>query len=720
MPRPADPASAADRTRTPGTMLDLFALLSPPPGPGARIIALDGRADLLDRPVTLPGGARVTVTADGRCRWQPGPGTAAADGGAAPLILTLRDGNRVQDLALDLAHLAPLPGGSFGRQTRPGAGRLWVGAERIRFGDRGGHWRLEEGWLIPAATAGLDPRGYRLETDAGLVPIRVVDRTSTVSNTRELGELLGGRGDLSGRRIDLRPGRYPVVGDINTYNMFTGLSAPLTLASADPATPAELNGIILAGRDAPAMGPVLFEDLVFHREQASYAASNRGAHNAALVTLMAGCRGIAFTRCRFSSDLAPARRGGRMTHQVKGIRSSQVDGITIRDCLFEHLVHGMELAGRDISVTGCTGRRMWADFVSLHPRRDGTDTVGVHIANNTFHDPIGDNGVLHPDFIHTYPRARDTGAVRQVLIEGNVVFMGEEGVRQPPELGHRAPQGSVPLTGDTVLEPALSRTLVRVDARRGPVRLTLPEGPMAPDGQPIRLGIQKVDASANPVEIRPAPGGWFGVGEKRDDRILLSAQWQGIDTGVLRDRPAWAVKPGVPGLQGMFANPLYEGGRLSDWIVRGNILWINSPHGVSSIGPIDRAHVHNNTILMALPGDANGDGVANDAHDGVSPFPSGQITLSGRDVLITDNLVGDAAPSRYRKQEPPPLLRGNVTGAGTPATLLRLMGRRGRTLHPTTREEAVALARPARSGTAGAVGPTDDTGYWNFTAGRAN
>lgn len=722
-------------------------LITPRPGV-LRVLAVAGDPARVGAALGPVAGGALTIAPDGAVVWRPGPpdhalptgakppggtiGRGRPGDGAPPELSALADGDIRQgrfalpgrralpgrlaldleadgaplSLTLDLSVLAPRPAGVFGAETRPGAAALWTGAERITGGDRRGHWALRDGWLMPAA-AGLDIRGYALDTDAGPVPIRVAAHAASIGGADDLvATLAQSAAALSGRTLLFRPGPHDLTG-VSFYGAFTGLTAPVTLASEDPGAPAVLTGWTVAGPEGVPIGPLTFRDLAFHRDQADFT-PGRNLH---LMRLYPNARGVTVERCRFSSDLGPARDGAALVAEVRGVDARDVAGLAIRNCHFEGLAHALSLSGTDIAVTGNVARRNWADFLQLHPRSGAGDSARIRVADNTFSDMLGDGRVLHPDFIHIYPRGRDRGTVEDVVVEGNVVFMGREGVRMPPQINLHPEAGAPPRTRSGPLGAEVQTRLVQVDAGAGEVRLALPEGMADAAGKPLRFGVQKVDGAPAPVRLVLPRGVVFADGDRRVQEVVLDTRWQTVELTARPGQRLWTLRRSGPTVQGIFANAMADRAPLRRFVVRGNILWLNSAHGISSIGPVEDWLVEGNSLIPPLPGDANGDGRADDGHDGYRPGEAAQIMLSGRAVRIRGNIAGAAGPSRWVREGADPTLEGNLTGvsSGPVSGLMRALGRRSPdAFQPENREAAIALARPATRGRVGAEA------YWDF------
>lgn len=633
------------------------------------------------------------------------------------LFLTVGDQGREYDLHLSLGLAARDRYASvrFGELTLSGCGGFDFGdAEAVV---RNVDWRFTNGLLVPVGGGAIRRLESPLETSAGAIHVELVKDALTVRSTDELLDVLALPPErLAGRTVLLRGGHYSL-SSLNMFGRFKSYDRPLTIASDDPDHPATIDRLVLAGPEDVPIGPLIFRDLVFHRVQSAFSEKERTG--AFLVLLFTEAQNISFIDCRFSSDLAPARQGSRMTAEVRGLDVRDARTLSIRGCVFEGLAHAISVSGQDIEIADNIAWRNWADFVQLHPVR-GDKTRRVRIIGNRVHDPVGDNSRLHPDFIHIYSRGNVSGGIADVEIAGNVVFLGKEGTRQLPAQNLTRRFGSKVLRRGVTLGTSHHRTLLEINPGGQHLDFLLPERMTLGDGTPFVFPLRIAPGAEGTARFSVSGHERLDYGGRSTREKFLLVSGQGVEIEADPTHRRWKWLPSSPGMQGIFANRLVNG-ILERFHIHGNILWVNSWHGISSMTAMVDSRINNNTIIAPRPGDADGDGQANMPHDGWMGDRAGALRVSGKNLVLEGNFAGAIGKAMWDIDgAPPPVVRNNRGGSSTLGQASWLAERESGLL-PTTFEEAIRLARPVRRGLGiGALGLAADDDYWDFENGRKN
>lgn len=531
-----------------------------------------------------------------------------------------------------------------------------------------------------------------------------------------------------GRVFCLAPGRYDGLTTQDFMGAFTGIdpARPVTFEAEDPADPPVLNlwTFVVAPADRTARaesGDVILRDLVFDVSDEPLMPLGqdgfRGQRNAVQMGLGGRTRNVLVERITVRGGLEEARLGtARETERgTNGVIGREVHNVTVRDSRFERILNAITLGGTDITIEGNRMRHGWGDLVRVIPQvlQDGCrDTDGVVIRNNMMYD-LWSNHRQHPDVVHMFADSRVPCSIRNVLIEGNIAFPGEFGLRQPAH--PTSLLGSPPTPPPSVLDP-VARRLYRVV---GPGQTQLP--PVSCADGPVWIGLQFDPASTGPVRLLAPPDGMTVMNEPAAS-LDLDAPWETWRIFCRPNKPdLWQVVRQMPGFQGVFTNPLPDDAGFHGVVIRHNILWVPEIRAVGFRDPDNRdITITNNSFLRPWPGDADGDGVPNTFDDGFrAHLPGSRILIDGGErIRVTGNVAtgghGDGDAARIND------LGLTHTDGGRSVMARFAMKPDGRFM-PFTPTEAVSMARPKPGGIldgrgtgAVATDPADDPYDWSW------
>lgn len=528
----------------------------------------------------------------------------------------------------------------------------------------------------------------------------------------------------------------------------TGLDAPLTVRPREPEHGTLISNWVLRGsRAGQVPGNIILEGLTFYYPEALSQKHNRGG-TINILHMVSG-RGqseeITIRDCEIFSDAMPGRLGYSLRTPTRAVYLKGARHTAVTNCEVGFLLYGIASGTRHALVRGNDIHHTGADPLNIYFSKGSAERPGgfsdVTIEHNTVHDFMGDAWKLHGDMIHIWMTGAGHGnehtRIDGLRFRGNVSFPGREGVQVPPRLS----PGYKPLylSGDTTVRQDHAARILRVDAKAGPVTVTLPlanstvnRGKGPPNG--IGLAIQKADQSPHPVTIRLVSGSGDTLGDGQDS-ITLSRPWQAVELNArhgAKGKPgAWQIKIPVPAYQGFYA----DGNQVPfrDVEIAGNIIWGMAPNQIVPRNkPQDGVYIHHNTVITPFPGDLDGDNVFNTRSDSATRS-TGRISVGAWDTSVS---VWDNIASSVSKPKSAPKAaqswNNQLLKLGDPAWLAEqfsaakpsLPGRPDSLVwFPNTREEAIEMARPApgssiaRAGQ-GALGAHPSEDWWDFETGH--
>ncbi|ABV95840.1 hypothetical protein Dshi_4125 (plasmid) [Dinoroseobacter shibae DFL 12 = DSM 16493] len=512
--------------------------------------------------------------------------------------------------------------------------------------------------------------------------------------------------EKSGLTLCLGPGRF---GNFKWHahrGAFVGLdpARPMVVTSRDPANPAILSRWIMGSTDDRPNGDLILRDLVFELDAPQVTRLSdlgfRGVTNA----LELGWKGIptrnmVIERVAFRGPLGEAFAGALPVERIlNGINGYALE-LTIRDVTFSGLMNSMQLQGEDILVEHTRTRHGWGDMLRISAVRlpEGRCRQSRNIVfRNNIMENIWSNNQYHPDAIHMFPVAKIACGVSDVTIEGNIVYMGAEGTRQPGFItGFRATD-PMPVPDDLPFEPSL---LHRFEAP-GTTRLPAARCPE----RRVQLGIQKLP-SEGVLRVLPPEGQVMTAYGRPAEVVEITGPWEVLRIACNgKGVDQWDLRGAKPGPQGFFSNNVVGPEGYSNLKIRHNVLWITSPNGIRFSDPDNRGlYVHHNSLLQPFPGDANGDGRPHTSADGFNPdWQGARLLLTGADVRVHHNI--SATLGRQRNQpgwnDNDDGLRSTDLGRsmrirfGGPGLIQTSDGPQPGVYLPTTPREAIEMARP--------------------------
>lgn len=531
----------------------------------------------------------------------------------------------------------------------------------------------------------------------------------------------------AGHVICLRPGTYAPLNWRVLRGAFDGLPAdrPLTVTSADPARPAVLTGpweMASGTRGAP-NGNLILDRLIFRLTSPEVPAGTKG-YERHLFAVRLGVGGVTenftLSRSRIEGPMREARKGGQRTRERISAIWGHGRNISIKGNHFSQIVDGVSVFGSDITIAFNRGERLWGDMIRLSavplPDRQCQPSKSITVRNNIVSDVWSDNAE-HPDIIHMFPISGIACGLEDVLIEGNIAYLGREGMVQPGRptgFGFGAPEPvaarlTPPFDTLRVLVAPGTTTLPRADCRAGPQR----------------IGIQRAAGEGRgPLTLVPAPGDRLEYyGEVRGSKTLHSPGEAWLFFCRRGETNLWHMRGMKPGPQGFFSNQIKGPAGYRNITIRHNVFWLTQGHGVRLTDTDNRSiTVVNNSFLQPFHGDANGDGVPNTNADGFNADQRGsRMLIEGRDVTVARNISAWLG----REQVKRPGWAENDDGLshtdGGRSMIARFNWPRGsQTFFPTTPREAIEMARPRADGLLagkrlGAVAPRADLDWYDWS-----
>ena len=506
---------------------------------------------------------------------------------------------------------------------------------------------------------------------------------------------------LAGLTLCLAPGDYPMQRP-DYMDRLQGFSParPLTITSADPEARARLNLIHFVTSSGQTTGNVIIRqlDFILVGEKVPLGKSGFIGRQAAIEFGLGGpSENILVDRIRVTGNLEEAQAGGLETERNLVGMAGRGRNITVQGSLFRRITDAIVFSGVGLRAERNRVLHHWGDFIQLNGqgnKQSCSISRDIIIRENIVSDSWSSNRI-HPDFVHLFPAYGMGCGVENIVIEGNIAYLGDI-VNQPAFPTPLRP--SVPISVPAKL-PFEDRRLWRFV---GPGTTELP--PITCPGIPIFMGVQK-DPEGGPVTVRPAPGQQLRVGTKDIvDSFTLRAPWETWELlcpGNGADR--WELRHSYPVMQGVFSNAIPGDGSYRNMRVAHNILWLNAVHGISLRDDQNEGiEILNNSLLQVFPGDTDGDGRANTTSDGFNvPFSGPTIFVTSADTSV---IRGNISGAIYNYS--PLIMRQNDHGLRQHDGGLS-MSRRftpsapGPIFAPQTPREAVELARPRADGPLG-------------------
>jgi peptidoglycan hydrolase-like protein with peptidoglycan-binding domain len=544
-------------------------------------------------------------------------------------------------------------------------------------GNGSGHWQISSNGMLTPTSAGQTAQlnqapyllGIALGTSSGTTTVNVNittrSNTYTAATTSDITSLLGlNEGtQLSGKTIEVRSGYYDTSA-YNFYDHFSGLTSPLTITAADTSNVPEIDHWAFAAPTTTPIGNVTFTHIHFYRPQLNFTSGEGAA--VALVVMSGNVQNLTFSNDEFSSDLQPARTLGTSPtaqtfissgYEIAGIYcGSHADciNLTVQNSKFHNMGDGIESEGNNLSYTNNEFYDLWADAFDLYPQGNNTATDKVLVKDNYFHDSIGDDGVLHPDFLQVYgqstPGAAVDGDVNDVTVVGNIVLPGYEGIRQLPQMPETGGIASTSITSNHTFTSADVQHDWFIDATAGNITITLPTAASVGAVSSV-IGFQKSDSSANTVTILTSGGDTINGGTSYT--LKEAHQAVNFNSNGSNAYNGYAATPTIDGILAQNYNtPLYN-----HWIVEGNLFDVLTMHGITFENPVADTIIRNNSVFSPLTGDTNGDGVVDGSDGFTSTEPS--INPWGQSSDMIEDNVSGGVTAAYQLS----------TATGTPQTL---------------------------------------------------
>ncbi|EBA14562.1 hypothetical protein RSK20926_01167 [Roseobacter sp. SK209-2-6] len=520
---------------------------------------------------------------------------------------------------------------------------------------------------------------------------------------------------------------------------FSNLTAPITVVPREPEVGTQLTRWWIGNRNPLiSSGQLIMRDIDLIYPEALWYLDGRKRTVSIIDTRQS--RGpisdLTFERVSIRSDAMPARLGYVQRSLIRAADFEKAEDVAFLDGEVSHIVYGLRVALQNSLTRGNRMHHLIADPININMVA-GAQGHDVIIEHNTAHDFMGDGFLLHGDGTHMWVhggRSENPARIERLTYRGNVFFPGYEGIRAPVSMS-----ALFKLThheDSMTLRPTQDHELLRIDASDGPVVITLPElrkslGLIQRRDKQMVFAIQKGDIGPHPVTIVAGPRD--GIGKNRIPEMTLRQPYEAVEFRARKAEGYWRLIAPVPALQGFYADP--RGTELPGLEIEANIFWGLSLRQISPANlPQQNARIHHNAILMPLPGDRDGDGRWNTVRDGVTR-KAGQILISAGDdtVSVFANIAGrvvlsDKGGHHAQAWNNADLtwdqnthqLRANFAALAELPTLRPLSAVRW---FPTSREEAIALARPAAMGPIaargqGPLGATPQSDWWDFEAGR--
>lgn len=274
-------------------------------------------------------------------------------------------------------------------------------------------------------------------------------------------------------------------------------------------------------------------------------------------------------------------------------------------------------------------------------------------------------------------------------------------------------------TADFTISATADNRVFLVDASAGPVTVTLPSSAAASGNE---FAVQKIDQTSNAVtlDLNGSDTYTARVTGQTSTNPVLSTPWRGIHL-VSTGTSNWTEAYIVPGIGAMIMQTL-AGGVYTDIDISGNIWWATGNiSNENTTANIQNVRMYNNSFIQPIPGDQDGDGIPNTYPDGfdVSLDPA-IFGFGASDCAIFRNLANDVTSGGSA------LVYDNNTdlsNASLSSFTTLLNGDDTATdFFPLTRQEAIDMARPRSAANAfyGAVGTTDENGFYNFSTKAPN
>lgn len=621
------------------------------------------------------------------------------------------------------------PSVSFGALTLDGAGGVSVLLSgpgtgfSIDSGNVLGHWGIsDDGVVTPTATgvaAGL-PGPYSLGVlwagGSGTVTVNITANAYHVKDGTEMHAALDAAEIAdAGSTVYLRynSGNKYIV-RASFFGKQDSLTSSLTFRSDDVNNRALLDGWVFAS--STVTGNVDLRELNFFVPRSASVAQIIQVANTS------NSENIGIYDCEIYSDLGMPRDGGVWEAASWGTDlglspvtvENLVNNLTIDGCLIHNTGEGITVQGTNITVTNNEAYNVWADFLRIWTK-PGTNTDGVLVEGNYFHDVIGDGALRHGDFVQFFTRANSD--INNVTIRGNVSILGFEGVRQTPA-GYSGGAPTEKTVDYTILQPGDDGKLIRGVTTSGNITFTLPSASAV--GGSFSLYLQHW-GTANDLIISPD-------GSDTIDSVAAGVTYSSFGRSALFSSDGvsnWAIQDLGPALQGIFGQ---GAGTCNGWLVEGNDISTTVGHGFTSESDMTNSLIRNNTFKRVWAGDVNGDGLT-DIADGFPDNPVPRITVRGDDtVLVEYNVSEDVVVSSGAC-----LIRNNYTSLSRTDKTTYSTPMQGIDFHPLDRITALEDSRIVPSGDLdvdnsggptlgdfGALGTTVDNGFYDFNSKALN
>ena len=577
-----------------------------------------------------------------------------------------------------------------------------------------------------ALIAGVCMGGAMIASAPGPVQAQTAECQITVETSAALTEVLLRPADQkAGLVICLASGTYAPLDWERLKGAFQGIpdAQPMTITSADRSRAAVLGPWEMSSKRGSAPnGNLTLSHVTIRLESAEMAPGQKGfsRHMYGVLLGRGGVtRNFTLRGVRIEGPMREARRGGQRTEALTHGVSGWGENVTITGNLFTQIVNAVSVWGEDIVISYNRGHRLWGDLVRLSAIKlrgqDCRPSRNIVVRNNIFSDSWSDN-TEHPDVIHMFPHSGVPCGLNGVLIEGNIAYVGREGMIQPGRpTGFR-------IAAPYPVPPVLARDFENMHTLIGPGTVTLPSANCGTEQ--LKLGIQKAAGMGQgPVVLQAAPGDrlmLYGRALTSYDIRAEGEAWLLICRG--KNEPIWHMRAMKSGPQGFFSNKIRGADGYKNMIIRNNVFWLTSGHGVRlSDEDNDRILVANNSFLQPFHGDANGDGRPNTEADGFNGHTRGtNIIIDGNRIEVRDNISSQLGNQRQRPgwRNNDDQLRHDDGGRSMRARFNWPAG--AATLYPATPYEAIEMARPRRDGAlagsqVGAVAPSAAQDWYDWS-----
>ena len=445
-----------------------------------------------------------------------------------------------------------------------------------------------------------------------------------------------------------------------------------------------------------------------------------------------------------TGDLVAWRHGGVPSQEHAGFYIRQVADVELTGCDSSMCVHGFNIDTCDtITMERCFAHKIWGDAYHLVGNSGSVPARNYRMLSCDGTDFWGDYAYLHSDFVQTFNSNVGQANVpwEGLEIAGCMYWPGTESLRTAPTYTNAPVSGGTIqrppslyttgfVTSNTTLGSSDTNKTWQVIATGSEVVINLPAA--SDVGSNEHMVILRVGPGASTAPVRIRTNGSNTIDGSASDIVLSDTTANCVN---IRRTSAsgWTRMVDGPTVQGFLIQDLGTASvvpRFHDLRIHGNVLFCSNTNA-GTLGNQTRSEVQsgrfwNNSYIEIFPGDTNGDGVI-DGFDGTARGTL-EVDITGTDDVISFRDVCAMFNARG-VGDPKVVENATYTTHNNGAQAALYANQNGTSpVAPTTRAEAVQLARPAAGGGldlgggqwVGALGPDDGTGYWDPTARVAN